>query len=64
MHSTLSAKDMVERMFAQGLWHSSAGKTPEATLYAGICREIGRKGSGARFRKVSRGRFVLTQPAV
>jgi len=59
----LSAKDMVGQMVAQGLWHSPAGKTPEATLYAGICREIGRKGERARFRKVSRGRFVLAEPA-
>jgi len=60
----LSAKDMVTQMVAQGLWYSPAGKTPEATLYAGICREIGRKGDRARFRKVSRGRFVLAEPAV
>tara|TARA_R110000782_G_scaffold20675_3_gene55778 strand:- start:6501 stop:7016 length:516 start_codon:yes stop_codon:yes gene_type:complete len=59
----LSAKDMVTQMVAQGLWYSPAGKTPEATLYAGICREIGRKGERARFRKVSRGRFVLAEPA-
>ena len=59
----LSAKDMVEQMVSQGLWYSPAGKTPEATLYAGICREIGRKGERARFRKVSRGRFVLAEPA-
>lgn len=60
----LSAKAMIEQIVAQGLWSSPAGKTPEATLYAGICREIGRKGTGARFRKVSRGRFVLAEPAV
>ena len=58
----LSAKAMVEQMVAQKLWASPKGKTPEASLYAAIIREIGRKGKAARFRKVDRGRFVLTQP--
>lgn len=58
----LSAKAMVEQMVAQKLWSSPKGKTPEASLYAAIIREIGRKGKAARFRKVDRGRFVLTQP--
>jgi len=60
----MSAKAMVEAMAARGLWTSPGGKTPEATVYAGILREIGRKGKAARFRKVGRGRFVLnTAPA-
>lgn len=58
----LSAKAMIEQMVAQKLWASPKGKTPEASLYAAIIREIGRKGKDARFRKVDRGRFVLTQP--
>jgi hypothetical protein len=58
----LSAKAMIEQMVAQKLWASPKGKTPEASLYAAITREIGRKGKAARFRKVDRGRFVLTQP--
>lgn len=55
----LSTKAMVEAMALRGLWTSPEGKTPEATVYAGILREIGRKGNTARFRKVSRGRFAL-----
>lgn len=55
----MSAKEMVEAMGERRLWTSPGGKTPEASLYASIIREIGRKGEGARFRKVSRGRFVL-----
>lgn len=58
----LSVKDMVTLMAAKGLWSSPAGKTPEATVYAGIIREIGRKGKQARFRKLSRGRFALATP--
>lgn len=60
----LSAKAMIEQMVAQELWSSPKGKTPEASLYAAIVREIGRKGKAARFRKVDRGRFVLTQSPV
>lgn len=60
----LSAKAMIEQIVAQGLWASPAGKTPEATLYAAITREIGRKGKVARFRKVDRGRFALAEQAV
>ena len=55
----MSAKDMVEAMASSKLWTSPGGKTPEASLYASIIREIAKKGEGARFRKVSRGRFVL-----
>ena len=57
----LSAKSMIERMAAKGYWTSLGGKTPEATLYAGIIREIARKGAEARFRKVDRGRFELAK---
>ncbi|MBY0312671.1 MAG: winged helix-turn-helix domain-containing protein [Phycisphaerales bacterium] len=43
---------------AKGLWKSPGGKTPEATLYAAIIREIAAKGKDARFRKTERGVFV------
>lgn len=55
----MSAKDMVDAMASRKLWTSPGGKTPEASLYASIIREIAKKGEGARFRKVSRGRFVF-----
>lgn len=55
----LGTKDMVKAMAERKLWTSPGGKTPEASLYASIIREIARKGEEARFRKVSRGRFVL-----
>lgn len=34
-----------------------AGKTPHATLYAAILRELGTRGGQARFRKTDRGLF-------
>ena len=55
----LGTKDMVERMLAKGLW-STGGKTPAATIYAAIVREIAVKGDASRFRKTDRGRFELT----
>ena len=59
----LRAIDMVELMHARGLWTSPGGKTPEATLYAAIIREITAKGKDARFKKVDRGMFVSTEKA-
>ena len=54
----MGCKDMAEQAIAKELW-SPGGKTPHATLYAAIIREIARKGKGARFAKVDRGRFRL-----
>jgi hypothetical protein len=53
----MRAKDLIEAMATQGLWQSPNGKTPHATLYAAILREITTKGDAARFRKVERGQF-------
>lgn len=54
----MRAKDLIEQMEAKGLWKSPGGKTPEATLYAAIIREIAAKGVDARFKKHDRGLFV------
>ena len=35
------------------------GKTPQATLYAAILREVQTKGTEARFQKTERGHFAL-----
>ena len=56
----LSCKAIVERAFAAGYWQSE-GKTPAATIYAAILREIQKKGDEARFRKVERGKFVMVK---
>lgn len=56
----LNTKEMVEAMSAKKYWTSPGGKTPHATLYSAILREIQKKGDDARFQKVERGRFTLT----
>ena len=57
----LSAKQMIEQMAAKGYWKSPGGKTPSATLYAAVIREIQRKGDDARFQKADRGLFTLNK---
>ena len=56
----MTAKEMVEAAEAKGYWKSPGGKTPHATLYSAIIREIGTKGAEARFRKTERGKFAHT----
>ena len=55
----MNAKQMIEAMTTQGLWKSPGGKTPHATLYSAILREIGTKGAEARFVKTDRGQFTI-----
>ena len=55
----LNCKAMVDAMAKQKLWASPNGKTPHATLYAAILREINTKGKDARFKKTDRGLFTL-----
>jgi len=53
----MGAKEIVERALDKGLWQTS-GKTPSATLYAAMIREIAAKGKDARFKRVDRGLFT------
>ena len=53
----MRSQEMIAAMAEQGLWTSPNGKTPHATLYAAILREIGAKAKDARFRKTERGKF-------
>ena len=55
---TMGSREIVDVMLAKGLWKTS-GKTPHATIYAAIIREIQKKGSRSRFEKVARGKFTL-----
>lgn len=55
----MASKEMIEAMATRGYWTSPGGKTPHATLYAAIIREINTKGADARFVKTDRGRFAL-----
>jgi hypothetical protein len=59
----MRAKEMIAAMEAKGLWKSPGGKTPEATLYAAIIREIAAKGTAARFKKHERGVVVAGKGA-
>ncbi len=54
----LRTKEMIERMAAKGYWKSPGGRTPAATLFAAMTREINTKGKSARFKKVGRGLFA------
>jgi hypothetical protein len=54
----MGCKEMIEAMAAKGLWTSPGGKTPHATLYSAMLREINEKGKDARFKKTDRGRFA------
>lgn len=59
----MRATEMVAEMEKKSLWTSPGGKTPEATLYAAIIREIAAKGTAARFKKHERGVFVAGKGA-
>ncbi len=54
----MNAKAMIDGMAAKGYWTSPGGKTPHATLYAAILREIGSKKNESRFRKTTKGHFA------
>lgn len=57
--TAMSTGELIEAMASKGLWTSPGGKTPAATLYAAIGREIATKGDAARFVKtVERGKFL------
>jgi hypothetical protein len=53
----MTCKEMIETMAAKGYWTSPGGKTPDATLYSAMLREIDTKGSEARFIKTERSKF-------
>lgn len=55
----MSIGEVVKQMLARGLWTTS-GKTPAATIYSAVIREITTKGSKSRFRKMARGQFEFT----
>ena len=54
----MSCKEIVEAMAKKKLWTSPGGKTPEATLYASIIREIAKRGKESRFKKTGPGKFT------
>jgi hypothetical protein len=54
----LNATTIAEKAIAAG-WKTN-GKTPHATLYAAMTREIAVKGRESRFKKTERGLFTAT----
>ena len=53
----MRCQDMVEKMLNSGLWKTN-GKTPAATIYSAIHREIQTKKKESRFSKTDRGLFA------
>src|SRR5262245_38524458 len=54
----MSCPELIAQMAAKGYWTSPKGKTPSATLYAALAREVKRKGPASRFIKSGPGRFA------
>jgi hypothetical protein len=59
----MGCKELIGAMAAKGYWSSPGGKTPAATLYSALLREIDTKGDAARFVKTGRGTFTLRPQA-
>lgn len=59
----LTTREMIDAMAAKGYWKSPGGKTPQATLYSAILREITTKKTDARFKKTARGKFAVRGPS-
>jgi hypothetical protein len=57
---SMTTGELIEAMAQKKLWESPNGKTPAATLYAAILREINTKGKESRFKKTEPGKFAAT----
>ncbi len=57
---SMTTQELIEAMAGQKLWTSPNGRTPAATLYAAILRELTTKGTASRFQKTAPGRFAAT----
>ncbi|XZE33685.1 winged helix-turn-helix domain-containing protein [Pirellulaceae bacterium SH501] len=55
----MNTQQMIAAMEAKGYWTSPGGKTPHATLYSVILRDLA-KGDSSRFVKAERGRFTVS----
>jgi len=54
----MNAQELITAMEAKAYWTSPGGKTPHATLYSAILRDLAR-GDESRFVKTERGRFTV-----
>src|SRR5437016_5279130 len=57
----MNCQEMIQAMAEKGYWTSPGGKTPHATLYSAILRELQTKGKDARFKKTERGKFSISK---
>jgi HB1, ASXL, restriction endonuclease HTH domain len=57
----MTCQELIGAMAAKGYWTSPGGKTPAATLYSALLREVTTKGDQARFTKTERGKFDLAK---
>jgi hypothetical protein len=55
--AAMNCQELIKVMAERNLWTSPGGKTPAATLYSAILREVQTKGNDARFKKAERGKF-------
>jgi hypothetical protein len=58
--TALTCQELIQVMADKGYWTSPGGKTPAATLYAAILKELKTKGVQARFLKTAPGKFAAT----
>ena len=56
----MTCAEMITAMADKGYWTSPGGKTPSATLYSAILRELQTKPGVSRFIKTERGKFART----
>ncbi len=57
----MNVKQIVEAAESKGYWKSPGGKTPHATIFSAVIREIAKKGDQSRFRKAERGKFTANR---
>ncbi|MDA8376362.1 MAG: winged helix-turn-helix domain-containing protein [Planctomycetia bacterium] len=56
----LTCREIVTKMFESGVWKSS-GRTPHATIYSAMLRDIDGNPGESRFEKTGRGLFALAK---
>jgi len=57
----MGVREIVEVAAQKGYWKSPGGKTPHATVYSAIIREIANRGKDSRFKKTDRGKFTAIE---
>ena len=57
----MNCNQIVQILDERGIWSSPNGKTPGATLYAGLNREIAEKGERSRFARMGKGQYAASE---